>query len=271
MANAAALPSSSPKTRKNFLPTLKANASSISQLAASDAVVTQKVFFDMEIDGGEQIGRIVMGVFGNDVPKTASNFVGLATMKRNGLDTGVVTFPKVMFKVRDFQYGNGTGGYSIDKRKFEDENYRIRHEPYVLSMMKMSKRCQDLEPPLLVDLHSTRRVDCQATPGRRSNGSQFFITTAPSPWLDGRHVFHNRPSTPYVTPGSMARYRHLVFFCPLLPPDASPFLRSRHSFPSPPPAFHSLLPCFFLALPPSSSTDITASTLHPHSTPFIWH
>jgi len=142
--------------------------------ARGNTAGNSKVFFDMSA-GGRPLGRILFELFNDHTPICAENFKSLCVGDKSNKSGKKLAFkgsafhriiPNFMLQGGDFTAGDGTGGESIYGPMFKDENFKLRHTtPGLLSM---------------------------ANAGPNTNGSQFFITTVPCDWLDGKHTVFGR-------------------------------------------------------------------------------
>ena len=157
-------------------------------IAAKDAKITHQVSLTIAVDGTDLEEKVVLGLFGDETPKTTENFRVLCTEQRQNASGNTLSYigsgfhriiPSFMIQGGDFTNHNGTGGESIYGAKFNDENFNVKHDIGVLSM---------------------------ANAGKNTNGSQFFITTAQTAWLDGNHTVFGRIVSGFETVKKIETY-----------------------------------------------------------------
>ncbi|KAL4569685.1 hypothetical protein LXL04_025327 [Taraxacum kok-saghyz] len=155
--------------------------------------ITHRTFLDVDIDK-QRLGRIVIGLYGEVVPKTVENFRALCTGEFGKGKSGKALhykgipfhriIPGFMIQGGDTVYGNGRGNESIYGGVFCDENFKIKHSHAGMVAMVNS--------------------------GPNSNGAQFFITTVKAYWLDGEHVVFGKViegmDTVYAIEGGAGTY-----------------------------------------------------------------
>lgn len=155
--------------------------------------ISHRVFLDVDIDK-QRVGRIIIGLYGQVVPRTVENFRALCTGEMGKAANGKVLhykgtpfhriIPGFMIQGGDIVSGDGRGNQSIYGGTFRDENFKLKH--------------------------SHAGVVSMVNSGPDSNGSQFFITTVKTYWLDGEHVVFGKVidgmDTVYAIEGSAGTY-----------------------------------------------------------------
>ncbi|XP_058819860.1 peptidyl-prolyl cis-trans isomerase, rhodopsin-specific isozyme [Topomyia yanbarensis] len=131
--------------------------------------VTSQVFMDVSIDGKER-GRMIIGLFGEEAPRTVANFREICINGIDGISYKGSRFHRVIQKFiiqgGDIVSGDGHGSISIYGKYFDDENLNINHTGS--GFVAMANR------------------------GPNTNGCQFYITTLPAPWLNGKHTIFGK-------------------------------------------------------------------------------
>lgn len=164
--------------------------------------VTKKVYFDIEI-GGRKEGRVVMGLYGETVPKTVGNFYSLCTHDK-GYGYKGSKFHRIikdfMCQGGDFTNGDGTGGKCKETRLVPPASQKrfpiIRRGHFrcysfcLLTPISSGKSIYGERFPdeNFVIQHTDAGYLSMANAGPDTNGSQFFILLNKTPWLDGRHT-----------------------------------------------------------------------------------
>ncbi|XP_055642631.1 peptidyl-prolyl cis-trans isomerase, rhodopsin-specific isozyme [Toxorhynchites rutilus septentrionalis] len=137
----------------------------VASIQAATYKITSQVYMDISIDGRPE-GRVIIGLFGEDAPKTVENFRQICINGIDGISYKGSRFHRVIRKFMiqggDIVSGDGTGSISIYGKYFEDEN--------------------------LNNNHTSSGIIAMANRGPNTNGCQFYITTITAPWLDGKHT-----------------------------------------------------------------------------------
>lgn len=142
----------------------------VQELAEVQGVITDRVYFDIQFGQSPDLERVVIGLYGEECPKTAKNFLSICEGFQKSPSKKLTyekckfhrVIPGFMLQSGDITSGDGSGGDSIYGNRFPDESFKYRHTG--VGVVSMANR------------------------GPHTNSSQFFLCVAKTPWLDGRHV-----------------------------------------------------------------------------------